>query len=132
MAKPKEKRNGASRKTGKPKPRTGNTSPQTRKPKPRAANVSPLRKKASSVAKKSTAAASRPQPVLEPRRKTEACLALLVRPEGASLAELQRITGWLRHSVRGFLSGTVKKIRGASLTSEKAGGERRYFLRRAT
>jgi hypothetical protein len=70
---------------------------------------------------------------IEPRTKTEACVALLVRPEGASLEELQRLTGWQAHSVRGFLAGTVKKIPGASLTSEKPpDGTRRYYLRRAT
>jgi hypothetical protein len=46
---------------------------------------------------------------------------------GASIAELQQVTGWQPHSVRGFLAGTVKKIPGASLTSEKEEGERRYF-----
>ena len=41
--------------------------------------------------------------------KTSKCLALLERPEGATLAELQRATGWKADSVRGFLAGTVKK-----------------------
>ena len=82
-------------------------------------------------AKKKVVALKRPDPIIEPRTKTEACLALLVRPEGASLAELQQVTGWQAHSVRGFLAGTVKKIAGASLTSEKVAGERRYVLRRA-
>jgi hypothetical protein len=71
--------------------------------------------------------------VPKPRTKTEACVALLVRPGGASLEELQAVTGWQPHSVRGFLSGTVKRIPGASLTSEKQpGAPRRYSLRRAT
>jgi len=66
-----------------------------------------------------------------PRTKTEACLALLVRPEGASIEELQAATGWQAHSVRGFLAGVVKKIPGASLTSDKPDQRRRYYPRRA-
>jgi hypothetical protein len=74
----------------------------------------------------------RTTPPIEPRTKTEACLALLVRAEGASIAELQQVTGWQAHSVRGFLAGTVKKLPCAVLTSVKQEAERRYFLRRAT
>ena len=110
MAKPKGKRKAASRNSG--------------KRKSKAANLRPAKKKA--------AQAPRALPAIEPRTKTEACVALLVRPEGASLEELQDVTGWQPHSVRGFLSGTVKRIPGASLTSEKPPSEpRRYYLRRA-
>jgi Protein of unknown function (DUF3489) len=40
--------------------------------------------------------------------KTALLLRLLRRPDGASLGELTKATGWQPHSVRGFLSGTVK------------------------
>jgi hypothetical protein len=72
----------------------------------------------------------RAEPV--PRNKTQACLALLKRPRGATIEELQQLTGWLPHSVRGFLAGTVKKMPGLVLSSEKAAGEsRRYRVTRA-
>jgi len=62
--------------------------------------------------------------------KTTALLALLARTEGASLEELQTVSGWQPHSVRGFLAGTVKKLPGLSLSSEKpAKGPRRYRVR---
>jgi hypothetical protein len=68
----------------------------------------------------------------QPRTKAEACLALLMRPEGATLEELQKLTGWLPHSVRGFLAGTVKKMPGLALSSEKQQGQsRRYRVSRA-
>jgi predicted dithiol-disulfide oxidoreductase (DUF899 family) len=64
--------------------------------------------------------------------KTDACLALLSRAGGATLAELQKATGWQAHSVRGFLSGTIKKMAGVTLTSEKSKtGARCYRTRKA-
>ena len=44
--------------------------------------------------------------------KKSAVLDLLRGPEGATLAELMTATGWQAHSVRGFLSGTVRKKMG--------------------
>lgn len=61
--------------------------------------------------------------------KAEAIVALLNRKGGASLTDLQKATGWQPHSVRGFLSGTVRKRMGLNLESTKsAEGERRYAL----
>ena len=71
-------------------------------------------------------------PSSEPKTKTAALLTLLARPQGASLAEMQTLTRWQPHSVRGFLAGTVKKVAGVTLTSEKpAEGPRRYRVQRA-
>ena len=61
--------------------------------------------------------------------KQAACLALLRGPNGASIDELQKATGWQAHSVRGFLAGAVKRKLGLLLTSDKdAGGVRRYRI----
>jgi len=61
--------------------------------------------------------------------KKAVCIALLGRPEGASLYDLQAATGWQAHSVRGFLSGAVRRRMGREVTSEKtADGERRYRI----
>lgn len=61
--------------------------------------------------------------------KCNQVLKLLRRNKGASLAELQEATGWQAHSVRGFLSGTVKKRMGLSLSSVKPEhGDRRYTI----
>jgi len=61
--------------------------------------------------------------------KKAVCIALLSRPGGASLQELQAATGWQAHSVRGFLSGAVRGRMGRGVSSEKtAEGERRYRI----
>ena len=61
--------------------------------------------------------------------KTKACLGLLGRKRGATLAELMTATGWQAHSVRGFLSGTVKNKLGLAVSSLKDDdGIRRYRL----
>jgi len=57
-------------------------------------------------------------------------LDLLKRPDGATLAELVKATGWQAHSVRGFLSGTVGKKLGLAVTSAKVeDGERTYSVK---
>ena len=67
-----------------------------------------------------------------PATKTQACLDLLSRASGATLEEMQDATGWQLHSVRGLLSGKIKKMPGVRLTSEKpADGPRRYYFKAA-
>ena len=41
--------------------------------------------------------------------KQEAVLALLRRPEGATVAQVAEATGWAQHTVRGFFAGLKKK-----------------------
>jgi len=62
--------------------------------------------------------------------KTAVILDLLKRPDGATTKELLEATNWQPHSLRGFLSGTLRKKMGLVITSAKAGdGERRYALK---
>ena len=49
-------------------------------------------------------------------------IALLQRPEGASIAEIVAATGWLAHSARGLISGGLKKKLGLQITSQKEEG----------
>ena len=61
--------------------------------------------------------------------KANAILDLLRTKNGASIEDMSKATGWQSHSVRGFLSGTVKKR--MSLTVENApdkDGVRRYRI----
>ncbi len=62
-----------------------------------------------------------------PQTKKQIGLSLLQRSKGASIAEMRDAMGWQAHSVRGFLAGTVRKMPGVILVSEKPeSGSRRY------
>ncbi len=45
-------------------------------------------------------------------------MALLQRPDGATIDEMAKATGWQRHSVHGMMSGALKKRLGLSITSD--------------
>lgn len=59
--------------------------------------------------------------------KQQKCLDLLARRDGATLAELIAATDWQPHSVRGFLSGTVKKKLGHTLFSSRDDNDLRRY-----
>ena len=87
-------------------------------------------KSATTAATKAKAATpSRRQP---PRTKKQIALSLLERSKGASIAEMQGAMDWQAHSVRGFLAGTVRKMPGVNLISDKSeNGPRRYHIEMA-
>jgi hypothetical protein len=61
--------------------------------------------------------------------KKDTVLRLLRRQDGASVAEIATETGWQAHSVRGFLTATVRKKLELPLISTKVeGAERRYHI----
>ena len=53
--------------------------------------------------------------------------ALLRRPEGATLDQISASIGWQAHSVRGAMSGTLKKKQGLTITSDKVEDGRRVY-----
>jgi Protein of unknown function (DUF3489) len=94
--------------------------------KPKSARKGTLAKKVPKTRTKPEVAES---PVARDGSKTAKILDLLKRPGGASSKELMKATGWLPHSVRGFLSGTVGKKMGLTVTSTKGeDGERTYSV----
>ena len=60
-----------------------------------------------------------PEQQSEPKgpAKQAAVIAMLQRPEGATVEEVANAMGWQRHTVRGLFSGTLKKKLGLALAS---------------
>jgi hypothetical protein len=66
---------------------------------------------------------------IRPGTKQALLIDLLTRKKGATIDEAVEATGWQPHSVRGAISGTLKKKLGLAVTSEKPGdGPRRYRI----
>jgi len=63
-----------------------------------------------------------------PSSKLDQIVSALRAPKGATIAQLVTLTGWQAHSVRGAMSGALKKQRGLNITSTKSGDERVYKI----
>ena len=72
--------------------------------------------------------AGRPKVHFREGSKAAQAYALLCRPEGVTVGELQTLTGWQRHTVRGFLSASVRK-QGSRVRSFQRAGERVYQVK---
>lgn len=65
--------------------------------------------------------------------KSSRIAKLLTRPGGATIAEMMTMTGWQAHSVRGFLSGALKKRKGLPVSGQRdEAGVMRYRIADAT
>ena len=47
---------------------------------------------------------------------------MLEKPEGSTIAELAAATGWQAHTVRGAMSGVLKKKLGLPISAKKVEG----------
>ena len=65
----------------------------------------------------------------KPRTGTKQAMliVMLEAPDGATIAEITAATGWQPHTVRGAMSGALKKRLGLSITSEKVEGRGRTY-----
>lgn len=59
--------------------------------------------------------------------KSDALIALLSRPHGATIEAMMKASGWQAHSVRGFLAGALKK-KGKTVSSERTDKGRVYRI----
>ena len=94
------------------------------KERPRRARRSSAKKAAVPSVNATNASSGRPNP----DSKQDRVVALLRQPRGATLDILVKATGWQKHSVRGFLAGTVRKKLKLPLISEKVDGIRTYRI----
>ncbi len=73
---------------------------------------------------------TRLEPVSRKFSKQAEVMDLMRRPAGATLAEIMDLTAWQAHSVRGFVSGTLKKKLGLRVESFRTEArERTYKIR---
>ncbi len=66
-------------------------------------------------------------PASRPGTKQALLIDLLKRKTGATIDEIVEATGWQAHSVRGAISGALKKKLGLAVSSEKADGRGRVY-----
>ena len=60
--------------------------------------------------------------------KIDKIIAMMRRPKGASISDLTKATTWQAHSVRGAISGALRKKKGLNVISEKSGDVRLYRI----
>ena len=74
--------------------------------------------------------AAKAQETAGPREgsKTAQVVAMLQRKNGATLSEIMDKMGWLRHTVRGFMAGAMKKAGYTVESFKPEGGERTYRI----
>lgn len=60
--------------------------------------------------------------------KIDQVIALLRRKEGATLEAMMAATGWQAHTVRGAMSGALKKKASLTIASDKVDGVRLYRI----
>jgi hypothetical protein len=108
--------------------------PMTKALASRRANVAPAKTKSGrkpKLANKAHKGRTKPRvakpKVIRDGSKTAHILELLKRPGGATSQELMKATAWLPHSVRGFLSGTVRKKMGLTVISTQGQDRQRTY-----
>jgi hypothetical protein len=82
--------------------------------------------RAPAASRRPSKATGRPAGV-RPGTKQALLIDLLSRKQGATIAEASAATGWQAHSVRGAISGGLKKKLGLTVTSEQVDGRGRVY-----
>lgn len=93
---------------------------------------SPTKSRAKQPRAREKTAGSKPNgqkawPSVRPGTKQALLIDLLNRKTGATIDEAVEATGWQAHSVRGAISGALKKKLGLVVTSETADGRGRVY-----
>jgi hypothetical protein len=87
----------------------------------------PTKAKSASRAAKAPSGRTTNSPV-RANSKIATVIAMLSRKEGTTIEQLVKATGWQAHSVRGALSGAIKKKLGMDVVSAKTDGTRSYRI----
>ena len=97
--------------------------------------ATPAGKKATKAARKAKAApkteasgkGEQAAPRTRENSKQAQVIAMLKRPEGATIAQICEATNWQAHTVRSTFAGAFKKKLGLTVTSDKADGGVRVY-----
>jgi hypothetical protein len=92
-----------------------------------AAPAAPARSARAKTAKRPTPKRKASKPV-EVASKQAQLIALLKSPEGGMLEQMTSLTGWQPHSVRGAISGALRKRLGFTVVCAGIAGSRVYRI----
>jgi hypothetical protein len=106
---------------------TNQQAPRGPKSTAKNAQPKPRRRAVATQTVKPTKKAARTRGSARQGSKTAKILDLLKRPGGATLKEIMKATTWQSHSVRGFLSGTLRKKLGLRIDSFKGENNERTY-----
>ena len=70
----------------------------------------------------------REAPVARENSKQTKLIAMLKGPDGATVDQMAKAFGWQKHTVRGVISGVLKKKLGLKIVSTDAEGGRVYRI----
>ncbi len=120
----------ASKKSAKPADKK-QAKPTSKKAAKAAAPKPPIKKESKAAAKKPAAKKQAKATDGQPREgsKKQTVIEMMRRKDGATMAEIASTTGWQRHSIRGFVAGTLKKMGITAESTKNANGERCYRIR---
>jgi hypothetical protein len=105
---------------------TKSTRSSPRSKKPAAARATRATAK---PARKRPAPKRKPLPRTEGASKQSQLIALLQSPTGGTVEQMMSLTGWQPHSVRGVISGVLRKRLGLNVSSEvQESGARIYRI----
>lgn len=94
---------------------------------PKASNTPPVEDDPILDAAVSALEASFAKPRTRANSKQAMVIEMLRRPEGATISQMCDVTGWQPHTVRGTLSGVIKKRFGLTVISTRSTGSLRVY-----
>ena len=92
--------------------------PEPATPEPAAEAAAPAKRRTKAKAKPAKAASSE-KPTPRAGTKQAQMIELLKRPEGATVEQIAAATGWQHHTIRGAISGALKKKLGLNVEATR-------------